>query len=52
MIVTLDLDDPTSLLAHVLVNRNYEVSAEHTGKDALDVAGHPVSVDLPASTRR
>jgi Uma2 family endonuclease len=47
-----DLDEPASLLAYVLVNGNYELSGEHTGKAALDVAGHPVSIDLPALTRR
>ncbi len=47
-----DLDDPTSLLVYVLVDGNYELSGEHTGTAALDVAGHPVSIDLPALTRR
>jgi Uma2 family endonuclease len=47
-----DLDDPTSLLAYVLVDGNYELSGEHTGAVGLDVAGHPVSIDLPALTRR
>jgi hypothetical protein len=28
------------------------LSGEHAGKVTLDVAGHPVSVDLPALTRR
>jgi Uma2 family endonuclease len=48
----IDLDDPRSLLAYVLVNGNYELSGEHTGEAALDVAGHPVSIDLPALTTR
>jgi Uma2 family endonuclease len=48
----LDLDEPTSLLAYVLVDGTYELSGEHTGAAALEVAGHPVSVDLPALTRR
>ncbi len=47
-----DLDDPTSLLAYVLVDGNYELSGEHTGTVTIEVAGHPVSVDLPALTRR
>jgi Uma2 family endonuclease len=47
-----DLDAPTSLLAYVLVDGNYELSGEHTGATTLDVAGHPVSIDLPALTRR
>ena len=48
----LDLDDPTSLLAYLLVDGNYELSGEHTGAATLDVGGHPVSIDLPALTRR
>jgi Uma2 family endonuclease len=48
----LDLDAPTSLLAYILVDANYELSGEHTDVAALDVAGHPVSIDLPALTRR
>jgi Uma2 family endonuclease len=47
-----DLDAPTSLLAYILVGGNYELSGEHTGSATLDVAGHPVSIDLPALTRR
>jgi Uma2 family endonuclease len=47
-----DLDDPTSLLAYVLVDGNYELSGEHTGAATLDVAGHPVSIDLATLTRR
>jgi Uma2 family endonuclease len=49
---SVDLDDPPSLLAHVLVDGNYELSGEHIDKAALDVAGHPVSIDVPALTRR
>jgi Uma2 family endonuclease len=48
----LDLDEPTSLLAYLLVDGTYELSGEHTGKVTLDVAGHPVEIDLPALTRR
>jgi Uma2 family endonuclease len=48
----LDLDAPTSLLAYILVDGNYELSGEHTGAAALDIAGHPISIDLPALTRR
>lgn len=47
-----DLGSPTSLLAHVLVEGRYEVSGEHTGTAALDVAGHPVTVDLDTLTVR
>lgn len=47
-----DLDEPTSLLAYVLVDGNYELSGEHTGKADLDVAGNRIEIDLPALTRR
>jgi Uma2 family endonuclease len=47
-----DLDDPASLVAHSLVEGEYEVSGEHTGRAELTVAGHPVTVDLPALVRR
>jgi hypothetical protein len=36
----------------VLVDGNYELSGEHTGAATLDVAGHPVSIDIPALTHR
>ncbi|TQM04106.1 Uma2 family endonuclease [Pseudonocardia kunmingensis] len=48
----LDLDEPTSLLTYVLVDDSYELSGEHTGTTMLDVAGHPVEIDLPALIRR
>jgi Uma2 family endonuclease len=48
----IDLDDPTNLLAYILIDGHYELSGEHTGTAALNVAGHPVSIDLPALTRR
>lgn len=48
----LDLDAPTSLVAYILVNGDYELSGEHTGAAELDVAGYPISIDLPALTRR
>lgn len=47
-----NLDDPTTLLAYVLVEGVYQLSTEHTGVAVLDVAGHPVTVDLDALTRR
>jgi Uma2 family endonuclease len=46
-----DVEEPPSLLTYVLVDGNYELSGEHTG-NALDIGGHPVSIDLPALTRR
>ncbi|WP_219413580.1 Uma2 family endonuclease [Pseudonocardia nigra] len=47
-----DLDEPATLLAHVLVDEAYELSGEHTGRATLEVAGHLVAVDLDALTRR
>ncbi len=47
-----DLGEPTSLTAYVLVDGNYELSGEHTGAVTLDVSGHPVSLDLGSLTRR
>jgi Uma2 family endonuclease len=48
----IDLGTPVSLLAYVLVDGTYELSGEHTGAVALDVAGHRVAIDLPALIRR
>lgn len=48
----IDLDEPASLLAYSLVEDHYELSGEHTGKAALSVAGHPVTIDLAALTPR
>lgn len=47
-----DVDPPTTLLAYALVDGHYELSGEFTGPVTLDVAGHPVTIDLPALTRR
>jgi Putative restriction endonuclease len=47
-----DVDEPATLLSYVLVDGTYELSGEHTGRAGLDVAGHPVNLDLPALTRR
>lgn len=43
-----DVGTPCTLLAYALVDGNYE----HTGQVELTVAGHPVSIDLDAPTRR
>ncbi len=48
----IDLVERTTLLAYALVDGTYELSGEHAGKVALDVAGHPVLLDLDALTRR
>lgn len=47
-----DLGEPASLLSYVLVDGDYELSGEHTGKADLDVSGHRVTVDVAALTRR
>lgn len=47
-----DVDEPITLLSYVLVGNGYELSGEHTGPTTLDVAGHPVMLDLAALTRR
>lgn len=47
-----DLDPPASLTAYLLVGDVYELSGEHTGSVTLDVAGHPVTLDLHSLTRR
>jgi Uma2 family endonuclease len=51
----IDLDEPASLRAFTLVGSDepaYELSGEFTGPVTLDVAGHPVTVDPGALTRR
>ncbi len=48
----IDIDDPVTLTAYVLVDGGYELSGEHTGQAVLDVAGHPVTLDLAALVRR
>ena len=47
-----DLDAPTTLTAYVLVDGEYELSAEATGSVDLTAAGHPVRLDLESLTRR
>ena len=47
-----DLGSPTTLLAYQLVDDDYQISSEHTGRIELPVAGHLVTVDLDALTRR
>jgi Uma2 family endonuclease len=48
----IDVDIPCTLVAYALIDGNYELSGEHTGRAELHVAGHPVAVDLDALTRR
>lgn len=47
-----DLDDPVTLTAYVLVDGDYELVAESSGLVDLEVAGHPVHIDVSALTRR
>lgn len=47
-----DLGEPVRLLAYVLADGAYELSGEHTGTATLDVAGHTMTIDLDALTRR
>ncbi|KXP00522.1 Uncharacterized protein conserved in cyanobacteria (plasmid) [Tsukamurella tyrosinosolvens] len=47
-----DLDPPTSLRAFTLVDGAYEADGEFSGVQVLQVAGHPVRLDLTALTER
>lgn len=47
-----DVGSPCTLLSYALVEGDYELSGEHTGRVELQVAGHPVRVNLDALTRR
>lgn len=47
-----DIAEPATLLAYVLVDGVYELSAEVSGPASLDVAGHAVEIDLDALARR
>lgn len=48
----IDLDGPVKLTSYVLVSGHYALSGEYTATAALDVAGHPVTLDLAALTPR
>ncbi|RDI67246.1 Uma2 family endonuclease [Nocardia pseudobrasiliensis] len=47
----LDLDEPITLTAYRLVDGEYELVGEHTGKARLVLFDRPVIVDLPSLTR-
>ncbi len=49
---SVDLDAPPSLRAFTLVGDAYELSGEFSGPVTLDVAGHAVTLDPGALTRR
>ncbi|MEU6186238.1 Uma2 family endonuclease [Nocardia sp. NPDC047038] len=46
----IDLDKPTSLAAYHLIGRDYELVAEQSGIVTVDIAGTPITIDLPALT--
>lgn len=46
-----DLDEPTTLTAYILVDGDYELVAESTSPVELMVAGHPVRLDPSSLTR-
>ncbi|MEV6319761.1 Uma2 family endonuclease [Nocardia sp. NPDC051787] len=46
----IDLDEPTSLAAYHLIDRDYELVAEQSGQVTLDLAGTPVTLDIAALT--
>jgi Uma2 family endonuclease len=48
----IDIGAPTTLLAYHLVDGDYQLSGEHPGRVDLQMAGHLVTVDLDALTRR
>ena len=48
----IDIAATTTLSAYGLVDGGYELVAETTGGVGLEVAGHPVHLDLAALTRR
>lgn len=48
----IDIGEPTTLLSYTLAEDGYELSGEHSGRITLNVAEHPVTVDLDALTRR
>ncbi|MFC4950838.1 Uma2 family endonuclease [Pseudonocardia sp. GCM10023141] len=48
----IDIGRPTTLLAYRLDGDTYRLSGEYSGHAALDVAGHPVALDLDALIRR
>ncbi|MGW4326506.1 Uma2 family endonuclease [Nocardia sp. NPDC004573] len=46
----IDLDKPTSLAAYHLIGRDYELVVEQSGTVTADIAGIPITIDLPALT--
>ncbi|WP_069165506.1 Uma2 family endonuclease [Nocardia altamirensis] len=43
-----DLDEPVSLTAYHLIDGEYELVGERSGRIALDLAGTPIEIDLAA----
>ncbi|WP_406267595.1 Uma2 family endonuclease [Nocardia sp. NBC_00881] len=46
----IDLDEPASLTAHRLIEGDYELVAEQSGRATLDLAGTPITIDITALT--
>lgn len=46
----IDLDEPTSLTAYHLIDGDYELVGEHSGRATLDISGTSVELDLRALT--
>ncbi|MGO4613821.1 Uma2 family endonuclease [Nocardia sp. 2YAB30] len=46
----IDLDEPASLTAHRLIDGDYELVAEQSGRATLDLAGTPITIDITALT--
>ncbi|WP_327110701.1 Uma2 family endonuclease [Nocardia sp. NBC_01730] len=46
----IDLDEPASLTAHRLIDGEYELVAEQSGRATLDLAGTPITIDITALT--
>jgi Uma2 family endonuclease len=48
----IDLDKPVSLLAYHLIDGEYELVGEHSGRATIDLFGASIEIDLPALTGR
>ncbi|MEU4340072.1 Uma2 family endonuclease [Nocardia sp. NPDC023852] len=46
----IDLDEPASLTAHRLIEGDYELVAEQSGRATLDLTGTPITIDITALT--
>ncbi|HJP74955.1 MAG TPA: Uma2 family endonuclease [Pseudonocardiaceae bacterium] len=48
----IDLDAPVSLLRYHLIDGDYELFGEHTGKVSVELDGSPITLDLDALVTR